>query len=259
MATKAKRDPAKGDRRGPIVNAIHAMQRELALEEESYRDLLANVTGGKRSCSDMNYRELGAVADRMRRLGAGKKRRGPKRAGERNLAGGGQAAKMRALWLSLYHLAEVDDPSEAALARFVAKPSVAGVDALEWLGPADADKVIKALRGWCRRIGFQEPMARRVREIDAAREAAGLPKGGHGFASKVTLIELQWQRLKEAGVLERPWHADPGKPVSTFGVTEVELVRPDEADRLIELSGRLLRKQDGALRPSTEDREGGDG
>ena len=245
MVTRPNHKSAGDDARKALNRAIHAMARELALEDDSYRDLLARVAGGKRSCTDMTRRELNAVADELRRLGAGRKRRqGPKRAGGRKMAPGGQASKMRALWLSLYHLAEVDDPSEGSLARFVEETT--GIDALEWLGPADADKAIKALRGWCRRIGFHEPMARRVREIDAARKAAGLLPGRHGFAAKVTLIEMQIERLRAAGLTESElavlgiWLREPA--------TRLHLLDLPAADVVIERLGaevRLLKAERG--------------
>ena len=69
-----------------------------------------------------------------------------KRAGTRPLAPGRQPRKMRALWLALYHLGEVRDPSEAALAAFAKR--ITGIDALQFLEPHEANAVIEGLKSW---------------------------------------------------------------------------------------------------------------
>ncbi|ATG73640.1 hypothetical protein AN401_07030 [Zobellella denitrificans] len=65
--------PAKGrtekDQRTRELAAIHAARRDLALDDESYRDLLWSITG-QRSAADLNARQRRAVLDQMRRLGA---------------------------------------------------------------------------------------------------------------------------------------------------------------------------------------------
>ena len=35
-----------------VLAQIHIARKELALDEDTYRQMIATVTGGKRSCSD---------------------------------------------------------------------------------------------------------------------------------------------------------------------------------------------------------------
>jgi len=84
---------------------------------------------------------------------------GPRRAGKRPLADGETAAKLRALWISGYHLGVVQDPAEAALAAFVKRVTGGrrrGVEALQWLTNADASKAIEALKAWLGRAAGVE-------------------------------------------------------------------------------------------------------
>lgn len=62
-----KRRDAGETRRG-LIAAIHARAKNLGLREDERRDVQRRVTG-KASCRDMTLRELGAVADDLRRTG----------------------------------------------------------------------------------------------------------------------------------------------------------------------------------------------
>jgi hypothetical protein len=58
-------------------------------------------------------------------------------------------AKMRALWIALYHLGVVRDPAEQALVNFAKRLSGGrerGIAALQWLDGEQANKVIEALK-----------------------------------------------------------------------------------------------------------------
>jgi len=126
----------------------------------------------------------------MRGLGAGRKgsagRGGGGRAGDRPRAETAWARKARALWLSLYHLGELSDPSEEALAAFCHRQTQ--VDALQWLSPAEAWALIESLKQWCARCGFEVPAT----EEDGGAEA------------KRELCRAVWRRLGEFGVLRVP-------------------------------------------------------
>lgn len=135
-----------------MVAKIHIARKDLAIEDAAYRALLERVTG-RDSCKSMSNAQLGRVLEEFKRLGWSEKPR--KRAGSRPMATTEQAGKIRALWLSLYHLGEVRDPSEDALTGYVKRMS--GVADLRWLTPRKADAVIKGLRGWCERIGWDVP------------------------------------------------------------------------------------------------------
>jgi phage gp16-like protein len=139
------------------LSAIHTAKKMLALTDETYRDLLERLTG-KRSSADLDAAGRAAVLEEFRRLGFKPldfktgSAAASKRAGTRARADDPVARKMRALWLSLWHLGAVRDPSENALAAFAKR--IAHVDALQFLPPASARKVVEALKDWCIREGF---------------------------------------------------------------------------------------------------------
>ena len=143
------------------LSIIHIAKKQLALADDSYRDLLERLTG-KRSSGDLDAAQRRAVLEEFKRLGF--QRQAPKQAatpgapakkpriGTRRLAADARARKVRALWLTLWHLAAVRDPSEDALAAFVKR--VARVDDLAWLSPQQFHAVTEALKDWCEREGF---------------------------------------------------------------------------------------------------------
>lgn len=181
--------------RSPMIAKIHCARRDLALDEGTYRALLSRITG-KASAGELGEAQLAAVLDEFRRLGWGKKKRGPKRAGSRPLAAGEDAAKARALWLALYHLGEVHDPREAALAAFGER--ITGKSALQFMTSADINRLIKALRGWCERVGFAQPEADYVRALIGIGSDVQLWPKAYAQAAKILLIAAQCKILGEA-------------------------------------------------------------
>jgi phage gp16-like protein len=61
--------PAKDAARSTALKAVHASKRQLALDDDTYRDLLQRVTT-KRSASELDAVQLRRVLSEMRRLGA---------------------------------------------------------------------------------------------------------------------------------------------------------------------------------------------
>lgn len=52
-----------------VLAQIHIARKELALDEDTYRQMIATVTGGKRSCSDCNVAELHKIVHHMKERG----------------------------------------------------------------------------------------------------------------------------------------------------------------------------------------------
>ena len=232
--------------RSKDLRTIHTGKRHLAMSDDGYRAMLRRVTG-KESSADLDGRERHAVIEELRRLGfkklpPGRARQG-KRAGARPMAMTEQASKIRALWISLYHLGEVADPSEEALAAFVARS--VKVEALQWLDHRTADHVMRQLRAWCERVVFRLPTQAEAELIDEWRHLAKLepPAGSaEGFAAKCRLIELLWTRLLEAGAFRHGSHADLGAWVrNRYAVAAPWFLDWSQADRAIEQLGRWLR------------------
>jgi len=243
MTATAKKASAKkpvSPEKRAMLGKVHIAKKDLALEEDSYRDLLERVTG-KRSAAGLRQAELHDVIEELKRLGWKAKKTGPKRAGKRKLAQGDQAAKIRALWLDLWHLGEIRDPSEDALAAFVAR--VTGVEALQWIDGDQADRVIKALRGWLTRIGFAFPGAETREAILVWRTAAGLELVPEGFADKVAMLQCQWKRIQDSGTMKFAFFAALGQwCAKTYGPAAPYFLSPEQADKAIEELGRWVRK-----------------
>jgi phage gp16-like protein len=140
--------------RNKLLSAIHAAKKRMGLDDGTYRDMLERLTG-KRSAGAMEDKDLHEVLAHLNVSGAG-------RAGDAvyrrvvRAADGPNAAlvnKIRALWISLAHLGEVDDRRDSALLAFVERQT--GKQALEFLTPIDCNKVIEALKAWAARAGVE--------------------------------------------------------------------------------------------------------
>ena len=208
--------------------AVHAGAKALGWDDDLRRQVMAERYQGKTSSKDLTDDQLRDFARHIGRLQdaakAASKHRQPKRAGKRALAPGAQASKARALWLSLYHLGAVADPAEAALDAWVERQT--GVASLRFADQVVADQVIRGLRNWCDRVGFTQPDAAFVGEIEQVRTIARL-EGGYGVAAKIRLIEAQRRLLQEPRL------------------TDTWRMTADTLDRLIEELGRRVR----AMRP----------
>jgi len=124
------------------LGAIHIGKKKLGLDDDSYRAMLQRLTG-KRSAAALGVEQLAAVIEEMRRLGFSTTRRRP--------PANGQARLIAVLWAEMYREGIVKNGTAKALDAFVKRQ--AGVEALEWLTPEGANKVIEALKSWRARGG----------------------------------------------------------------------------------------------------------
>ena len=125
--------------------AIHAMAKELALTEDSYRARVSAASGGRTgSAGELSGTERADLIKTLKGLGAGKKGRYRETP---------QVKMIRALWLELADLAAVQERSEAAIAAFVRRQT--GQD-LGRLSAAAAGQVIEALKSWRQRLAVPE-------------------------------------------------------------------------------------------------------
>ncbi|WP_299165828.1 regulatory protein GemA [uncultured Tateyamaria sp.] len=135
--------------------SIHAMiniaKKQLGMEEDDYRAMLADVTDGKRSLKEMDDDEKNAVVARLKSLGFQPKN------GRRNYreASQGYHRLVHALWRSVSALDVIEDGSRSALRAFCGR-CLHGDDTdilvdPDMLSYAQADKVIKPLRAMERR------------------------------------------------------------------------------------------------------------
>ena len=100
--------PATPIRKG-LYAKINIGRNELRWDDDDYRQVIADRFDGATSLTQLNVSELENLLEHMKGCGFKVKRkqgprRGPPAAGTRPLASEPDAKKIRALWLSLYHL-----------------------------------------------------------------------------------------------------------------------------------------------------------
>jgi len=233
-------DRSSGFRR-QLLAKIHIARKQLALDEGTYRALLTRITGAD-SAADIAAPQLMAVVEEFKRLGWKDAPAKIRRAGSRPLAPGAEAAKARALWLNLWHLGVIADPAEARLDGFCKR--MTGRDSLRFLDQVQMDRLIRALRGWLERVGFTEPDAERLLDINAVRAAIGMAEVDHGQACKIVLIARCWERLIEIGAMRTGENARLGSWLMTHaGVQSPHHIPAEKLDRLVERIGAWLRAE----------------
>ncbi|MCG5047326.1 regulatory protein GemA [Pectobacterium brasiliense] len=131
-----------------LIKLIHIAKRDLQLDDDTYRQLLINVTG-KTSTRDMTVPQLDTVLSAMKKRGF-KIKAAKKANNTRQLDDSPQSRKIRSLWLEMADAGIIRDRSEAALARWVKRET--GVDSLQWLNSEQASVIIEKLKQWQRRV-----------------------------------------------------------------------------------------------------------
>ena len=142
----ATTDVEHSARKGAIAK-IHIARSQLAMSDDAYRDLLERVTGA-RTAGALAMPQLEAVLAEMKRLGfkplPARRPTSPK----------AQVRMIFGVWKDLQpHL---EDGSDAALRAFCARQTKSpkhpqGVSAPQFLGPAEANKVLEGLKAWLAR------------------------------------------------------------------------------------------------------------
>jgi phage gp16-like protein len=126
-----------------LVKKIHIAKSQLALADETYRDILRRVTGqtSSKACSE---RQLEAVLVEFKRLGWAPKSRNA-------YSDRPYVRKVYALWKEAAQVGAVADGGKVALRSFVERqtrpePGTTGKEAPEFLTPAEANRVTEALK-----------------------------------------------------------------------------------------------------------------
>lgn len=132
-----------------LIKLIHVARRELRMDDDTYRLMLAGMKGldGATSSADLSVPNLLRVLEQLKQKGFKVR---PNKKNKRPLADDEQSKKIRSLWLSLHDLGAVRDPSEEALAKFVL--GMTRVAALQWLSTDQASQVIENLKPWHQRV-----------------------------------------------------------------------------------------------------------
>ena len=125
-------------RRHALYAKIEIARKELGLDDADFRAVM-ETRFGARSRKELSDAQLVELVEHFKACGFKPRKSAEKRG--RPLAAGREQAKMRALWLSLWHLGEIPDASEEALAGFarrVTGGAGGGIEALHWVKGDDA-------------------------------------------------------------------------------------------------------------------------
>lgn len=137
-----------GQDRRLLIAKIHVAKKEMALLDDDYRAMLIEVTS-RASSADCTVPELRAMVEAMKAKGFR-----PKKAFA--AADHPFAAKARALWISLYHLGAIANPSDQALEAFARRQL--GCVKMQWANQGQAYKLIEALKAIAARNGWVQQM-----------------------------------------------------------------------------------------------------
>jgi phage gp16-like protein len=140
---------------------LHAQARAMGLDEEAYRDRLAQLTG-KRSAKELSDEELARALEAFH---------------VKQTAAHPHTAKVKALFIAAYNLGAFANGSDGALDAFVKRQT--GMDKLAWLTPSEANSVTEALKSICAREGFVV--------------------AGDGMDARRALLRAQWKKLGALG------------------------------------------------------------
>jgi len=138
-----------------LVAQIHIAKKDLALDDDTYRQMLVTVTG-KASCAAMTERQLRQVVQHLKATGwkprataAARRKVSPptrhKKPGEKSMAD-----KIRALWIDMGKAGHLQDASERALGRYCNR--MVGKYSPDWLTAYEATRIIESLKKWHSRM-----------------------------------------------------------------------------------------------------------
>lgn len=129
--------------RNRLLARIHALSKNLLLEEDEYRALVVKVTG-KESAALLDMRELGTLAAYLQKLW--NRQRRP----QRSYTFTPQEKLIWSLWQQLADAGKIKNRKMAGLMGYV-KAHIARVDHISWLNGAQQDMLIEQLKKFLQR------------------------------------------------------------------------------------------------------------
>jgi phage gp16-like protein len=144
------------DDRRAMLAKIHIARKDLGLDEDTYRALVARLTRQRtNSAGQLSHPERADLLAEFHRLGW--KPRTPPNTPPNTPPGpkDSQAQKIRALWWGLARAGLVRDPSEQALRAYVVR--MTGKSDLRFCLAAEKSTLIEALKAWAERENAEAP------------------------------------------------------------------------------------------------------
>jgi phage gp16-like protein len=149
--------------RGAALARLHIAKKDLAMDDDAYRQLLVRhgAPAESPSARDMTIRQIDSALREM--IGKGWQPRKGRPLDQRRPSPASRQRqtktridKIRAIWISMHRDGFISDGSEAALMAWVRKQTAAKdgqIDALEWLEQTNmANKVLEQLKRWDQRV-----------------------------------------------------------------------------------------------------------
>lgn len=142
-----------------IIAKIHVAKKQLGLDDDEYRGLIAGATNGKyESCKDCNESELEEILKLMERRGftpivktsseSPKVKLSP-RTRDKPKGDHEQIDKIRAMWIDLANQGIIRNRSDDACQTFARR--LTKVDRLEWLNTKQCSTVLAALNAMAKK------------------------------------------------------------------------------------------------------------
>lgn len=149
-----KESPRQDAFRHRLYRLLVVGKRELHMEEDSYRALLARhgagLIGDKHSATTMTIDGLKDALDEMRAKGFAPQGKTLANAADWRKP---RIAKITAIWCTLADAGVVKNRGEAAMVKFCAR--ITGKARLEWAESEDLNACIQALRAWAKNTGVK--------------------------------------------------------------------------------------------------------
>ncbi|OEE42313.1 gp16 family protein [Vibrio anguillarum] len=168
-----------------LLKIVQIAKRELNMDDDTYRDILEQVTG-QRSSRGLNDFKLGKVVDKMKALGFKPKHKPRPRAEE--------VTKIRAIWRTMHKQGFVrnanDHAIDAYVKRMTSQSNGKGVERANWLRPEQAAEVLESLKKWHYRLMKEAILAQggRIPMNDQCTGEAGYDKLAWYYANRALSV-----------------------------------------------------------------------
>ena len=144
--------------------------------------------------------------------------------------------KVRALWVSGYHLGLIENENDAAMRAFIKRQL--RIDHENWMNPQIADKVIEALKAWLvREASVNWNGGITVMKIDGT---TGIKK----YSERHNIINAQLKKLETMGKIKDAIFADEYccvmLAIQKMGIAKIP---PEQQDELIRKLGWMIRNE----------------
>lgn len=221
------------------IKTIHTGFRQMGITEEDDKRAFYMRIVGETSLKAMSEPQRQRVIEEQRRQGFKPALKDASKTSKKRLEGK-YGPKIQALWIAGFNLGVVSNGSDEALEAFVKRETASdrnnpidGLDSARWLHKHDdAERVIKALRGWLTRAGGVD-----------WRKNPDMPKWANQPRGQIVLA--QWKILFETGkrlpvdttLAQAAWEicGYDGKPV-------LNDLKPKEWQKVMNELGDRIRK-----------------